>query len=127
MAYCQSLARKGAQLIADTFGTEVLDNDKGEFTKCCMANARLPISVSGHPQTKSGEGVITVQQEHAMTALNYLTAQMVEQHHTFIAVMVYKGNFWVRISGQIYLEVKDLEFGVEVLKNLVNEVGEKFK
>lgn len=113
-------------MIAKEFGTEILDNEEGTLTDCCMANARLPIGVA--PTTSSSkplpEGVVAIEQAYAMQALNYITSKMVEEHDTFIALMLYKGSFWVRISGQIYLDEEDLVKGVKVLRTLVGEVKE---
>ncbi|KAJ4364708.1 hypothetical protein N0V83_009305 [Neocucurbitaria cava] len=43
--YCQTLAQQGGQHVANSLGTEVMDNGSKTLTQCAMVNIRLPISL----------------------------------------------------------------------------------
>jgi hypothetical protein len=47
---------------------------------------------------------------------------LVDEYNTFVAIYEYDGKLWTRISGQIYLELKDFEWLGGVLKSLCERV-----
>ena len=114
MRYCADLAKAGGIAVAKALQTEVLDNGEGSLTKCCFANVRLPLKI-GDAQGEVREG-------DAAAATQWLVVTMVADHHTFMAVVFYAGVWWVRLSGQIYLEAKDFEWAGQVLKGLCERV-----
>jgi len=114
MRYCADVVKQGGMHVAKALETEVLDNKEGSLTRCCLANVRLPLKIG----TTQGE----VKEEHAASVTQWLTRTMVDKHHTFMAVIFYAGSWWVRLSGQIYLESKDFEWAAEVLKELCERV-----
>ncbi|KAI9875847.1 MAG: hypothetical protein M1830_007902, partial [Pleopsidium flavum] len=114
MQYCANVVKQGGIDVANALETEVLDNKEGSLTKCCFANVRLPLQIG----TAQGD----VREENAATVTQWLTKTMVEKHHTFMAIIFYAGSWWVRLSGQIYLEAKDFKWAGEVLKELCERV-----
>ena len=114
MRYCTEVVKAGGVTVAKILGTEVLDNEEGSLTKCCFANVRLPLKIGN----ARGE----VREEDAPAVTQWLVLTMVEKHHTFMAVVFYAGCWWVRLSGQIYLEAKDFDWAGEVLKGLCERV-----
>jgi len=114
MRYNTELVKAGGITVSRVLQTEVLDNEEETLTKCCFANVRLPLEIGN----ARGE----VREEDAAAATQWLVLTMVEDHHTFMAVVFYAGSWWVRLSGQIYLEAKDFEWAGEVLKGLCERV-----
>jgi hypothetical protein len=47
---------------------------------------------------------------------------LVDEFNTFVAIYEYEGRVWTRISGQIYLELKDFEWLGEVLNGLCERI-----
>lgn len=114
MRYCTDVVKAGGITVADILQTEVLDNEGGSLTKCFFANVRLPLKI--------GDARGEVREEDAAAVSQWLVMTMVEDHHTFMAVVFYAGSWWVRLSGQIYLEAKDFEWAGRVMKGLCERV-----
>lgn len=128
--YIQSIARRGAQIIADMLGTDILDDASHSLTQCALQNIRLPLG------TRGGEGeryigaaelegkseTYMVDVEKAAGVTQYLQRTMTREFGTFIPVILYRGNWFARVSGQVYLDEEDFRFGGRVLKELVERV-----
>ncbi|KAI5784983.1 pyridoxal phosphate-dependent transferase [Peziza echinospora] len=127
-SYLKSSANRGATIIAESLGTDILDNAEGTLTDCALVNVRLPIGVDDAGrhisalEAEKGGDVFLVAQKQAFGVTEYLKITMVEEFNTFIAVLVYRGNWYARVSGQIYLEDEDFEFGAKVLKELIQRI-----
>ncbi|KAF8476763.1 putative aminotransferase, partial [Kalaharituber pfeilii] len=129
MSYCQALAQRGARIIAEMLDTDILDNATGTLGKCCLSNVRLPIGttspsryVSAKEQDGSGAETYIVSARVAPNVVNYLHQTMVDEFKTFIPVILYRGNWYARLSGQVYLEEEDYVWGGKVLRELVKRV-----
>lgn len=126
--YIQNIGHRGAQIIAEILGTEILDNEEGTLTKCAMQNIRLPIGTNKEGRfvtTKEREGTVKtflVEAEKAGALTHYLQQAMIEDFNTFIPVILYRGNWYARISGQVYLDEEDFKFAGTVLQKLVEKV-----
>lgn len=114
MRYCTDVVKAGGITVAHVLQTEVLDNPEGSLTNCAFANVRLPLKI--------GNGWGEVREGDAAGLTQWLHLTMVEDHHTFMAVVFYAGSWWARLSGQIYLEGDDFEWAGKVLKGLCERV-----
>lgn len=114
MNYCVDLARKGGDRAAQILGTEVLDNATGSMRNCAFANVRLPLEV--------GEGNGMVGKSEAGVVGLWIAERATVEFETFLAVVFYQGRWWWRVSAQVYLELKDVEWGAGVLKELCERV-----
>lgn len=56
------------------------------------------------------------------THIAWMERTLVDEFNTFVAIYEYDGKLWTRISGQIYLELKDFEWLGGVLKGLCERV-----
>lgn len=112
--YCESIVREGGDRIAAILGTDVMADAYGDLRRCAFANVRLPLTI--------GTGESEVRAEDAGAVEKWIEAKMVTEFETFSCVMFYKGRFWCRFSGQIYLEVEDYEWGGRMLKGLCERV-----
>lgn len=128
MEYIQDISQHGAQIIAGMLGTEVLDNIGQTLTKCALQNVRLPIGICSReryisPKEREGKVQTVLVDNHKKTLLTqYLQQVMPQEFNTFIPVNVYRGNWYARISGQVYLDEEDFRYGGKVLLDLVGRV-----
>ncbi|KAL8686211.1 MAG: hypothetical protein Q9218_007268, partial [Villophora microphyllina] len=114
MKYCESVANEGGHKAAEMFGTEVMNNAEKTLTKCCMTNVRLPL--------KLGDGEGEVKKTDAFQAVGWMAKTLVDQHDLFAPPYFHGGFFWVRFSGQIYVEVDDFVKAAKVLKGLCENI-----
>jgi len=113
MEYSRKLAKVGGQRVAEILGTEVMDNEEGTLTNCPFANVRVPLDIGG-PHGVRPESIGDVSQ--------FFSTSFVDEYDTFIAVVFYRGHFWARFSGQIYIDVADFEWGAKVLLELCEKI-----
>lgn len=112
--YCIGLARKGGQRVAEILGTSILDNDAHTLTECFMVNVLLPLD-----QPTSGAGSLVMNGDFAgATVTDWMQKTMIKEFKTFMPVFPFQGSWWVRLSGQIYLEESDFEWAGWTLKEL---------
>ncbi|KAJ9608148.1 hypothetical protein H2200_007136 [Cladophialophora chaetospira] len=67
-------------------------------------------------------GPIIVQEADIHTHIAWMQKTLVDEFNTFVAIYEYDGKLWTRISGQIYLELKDFEWLGGVLQGLCERV-----
>lgn len=67
-------------------------------------------------------GPIVIQEADVPQHVAWMEKTLVDEFNTFVAIYEYDGKLWTRISGQIYLELKDFEWLGEVLKGLCERV-----
>lgn len=53
---------------------------------------------------------------------DYLTAAMVKEFDTFMALIFYADAWWARLSAQIYLDMADFERAASILQELAGRV-----
>ncbi|KAI9688077.1 MAG: hypothetical protein M1822_001583 [Bathelium mastoideum] len=120
MGYCSALARRAGTRVAEMWGTEVLSNAGCEgqdgtdtLGECCMSNVRLPLDVAAVAAQWNGGDVFATAAKLVpwigRTSLGYGT--MVQTYWHVDAI-------WWRISAQIFLELKDIEWGARVIKEI---------
>lgn len=136
--YCQHVSRVGGKRMAQILGTEIMDNKTRSLTQCCFANVRLPLTLSGQSPNSAhsldafegqvGEdavfeqhGVVTA--EEVPVVVKWLMDRAQKEFDTHIPAKIHAGAIWVRLSGQIYLEVEDYEWAGRVLKALCERVS----
>lgn len=111
MSYCQGLARRGGALVAQRLGTEILENEDGTLGDCAFSNVRLPLD----PTTLAGlSGDVT----KAVAVVHWISAVLVHEYDTFLAIIFYAEKWWVRLSAQIYLTERDFEWCGGVLEEV---------
>jgi len=106
--YSEKIAEDGGKRVAELLGTEVLPTSR----TCCFTNVRLPLR-SSEIVTLNDQGVQVAQWMEDTTGREY---------HTYIPVHFYKGEFWCRLSGQIYLTIEDFEWAAGMLGELCDRV-----
>jgi len=119
--YCFGLAREGGRVIASVLGTEVMENTQQTLGKCCFTNVRLPLEFSQSDGRSAAAS-------HALDAIDgpdivkWLMDRAMCEYNTWIPGKFYGGAAWVRLSAQIYLEMKDFEWAATVLVKLCERI-----
>ncbi|OAQ95727.1 hypothetical protein LLEC1_02835 [Akanthomyces lecanii] len=124
MAYLWDLNKKGSKCVAEQLKTEVLENKKGTLTNCAMGNIALPIWI-GEKGAGAQDGDTVLPEENAVTVGQWMMKVMKDEYRTLMPLFAMGGRVWVRISAQIYLDMKDYEFAAKVLKELVARVAKE--
>ncbi|KAJ5835367.1 Pyridoxal phosphate-dependent transferase major region subdomain 1 [Penicillium robsamsonii] len=119
--YCIQLSRTGGQRVADILGTVILDNAAHTSTDCFMVNILLPIKkpTSGNGSLVKGQG------KPDTTVTEWMQQTMIKSYNTFMPVFPFQGSWWVRLSGQIYLETSDFDWAGWTLKDLCKKLQEE--
>ncbi|KAI1420959.1 aminotransferase family protein-like protein [Xylaria sp. FL1777] len=121
--YCRSVARKGGEVAASILGTEVMDSPNSRMRECNFANVRLPLEIANSDDLGAGgeglgaeNGKIPLQ--HSGKVVQWFKEKGVRESGFYFQTGPYRGAFWWRLSGMIYVEVEDFRKGAEVLKGL---------
>jgi selenocysteine lyase/cysteine desulfurase len=117
--YNTNLAPEGGKIIAKILGTKTLDNSTGTLTNCCLINILLPLTVSDNKLA----GINTIKPEHEMTATQWMEECIVKDYKSFLPIYSFQGQWWVRLSGQVYLELSDFEWAGKILKEICHRAG----
>lgn len=117
--YSWELAATGGKRVAEILGTETLANKSGSITKCCFTNVRLPLvfKADGEPIEK-GEFSIHDAPKIGVS----INAVAFKEFDTYLQIGWHAGILWVRLSGQIYLEVGDFEWVGFKLEDLCRRI-----
>jgi hercynylcysteine S-oxide lyase len=121
--YCQELVMEGTRKMAEALGTEIMDNEEGTITDCCMVNVRLPLRVSHSRETRTEQGEYVVKPGYGIEATAWMLDTLMDEFKTFVAIYYFQDSWWARMSGQIYLEMADFEWAGRVLMELCERVG----
>jgi hypothetical protein len=117
--YNSKLAKEGGKAVAKILGTTILDNSTTTLTDCCMVNILLPLEINA--SKVPGKNVIDP--GNGMLATQWMQEILIEDFKTFIPIYFFQGQWWTRLSGQVYLELADFEWAGEVLKKICERAG----
>ncbi|KAF8859791.1 aminotransferase family protein-like protein [Acephala macrosclerotiorum] len=121
--YCFDLARTGGQRVAEILGTYVMNNKTKTMSQCCFANVALPLVLGRESQEREAEGQRSFSEAEAPRLQKWLNATAVKEFDTYLHISLHSGYMWVRLSGQIYLEMKDFEWVGWRLKELCARIN----
>ena len=119
--YNTNLAREGGKVVASILGTSVVDNSSNTMSNCCLTNIVLPLIAS----TEKIAGKNTVDPQFAFAANMWMQKTLVDEYKTFFAIFYFQGQWWTRLSGQIYLDLSDFEWAGRALKDICERAAEK--
>lgn len=108
--YCHDLAVKGGALVAEILGTCVMENSTKTLT-ANMVNVQVPIKPT---TTKSDADIVKT----------YLQ-KLIYEHNTMASVYKNNDTWWVRLCGQIYLDLDDFETAGKALLAITNEINKE--
>lgn len=105
--YTHDLAVKGGALVAEMLGTQVLENSIKSYT-ASLVNVELP----PFKTTKSDQELSEL-----------WTQKVVYDNHTFVPLFKHNGKWYIRLSGQIYLDLDDFKTVGEILLKVIQELN----
>jgi selenocysteine lyase/cysteine desulfurase len=108
--YCYELARVGGQQVAERLGTEVMNNKSGTLTQCCFANVKLPFTFRNHQELSDTDSKDSIGPADISKLQKWLNITAVKELDTYLQIGFHAGFMWVRLSGQVYLDLKDFEW-----------------
>ncbi|KAF2472996.1 PLP-dependent transferase [Lindgomyces ingoldianus] len=120
ISYNHTLAKSAASHVAEVLGTEVLENATGTLSNCCLSNVRLPLALLSIEKIAVENGVQKASVGNFVR--DWMSKAVIDDYDTFMAFMFYGGNWWVRFSAQVYLEMSDFAWAAERLKGLCQRV-----
>ncbi|KAJ5793081.1 uncharacterized protein N7503_009059 [Penicillium pulvis] len=130
--YIREIAFKGGNLVAQILGTDVLGEPASDGERpcrardCAFANVRLPIVIN---TSEAGEGTKETAQWPVLSTLQAtrfaacLHEKLVTDHSASLGIFVYDSALWIRLSGQIYLELDDYKWLGGILKEICANPG----
>ncbi|KAI7860088.1 pyridoxal phosphate-dependent transferase [Circinella umbellata] len=107
--YCNDLARQGGKLVADTLGTEVLENCDKTLT-VAMTNIRLPFE---NKRNLSDAKII-----------NTLIDKCIYEHNTICSPYKHNDKWFIRLSAQVYNDLNDFEYFAKEIEQILKELDE---
>ncbi|KAK1832246.1 L-cysteine desulfhydrase [Podospora conica] len=105
LEYCESIARRGGAKVAEILGTEVLGGVVSSFQRCCFTNVRLPLTLEE----------LGVDEDGGKRVAKWMQELTPAEYATYIPIKMYAGQFWCRLSGQVYLTMDDFEWAAKTL------------
>ena len=114
MDHCRKISDEAGKRAATIFGTEIMENAQGSLNACAFCNVRLPLEMG----SSKGE----VREEDAVKAVRWIAKHLIQEYDTYVSLYFHGKSFWVRFSGQIYLELEDFERGAQSLYTLCERV-----
>ena len=113
-SFMQQQAREAGKLVAEVLSTGVMENEEGTLGRCSFSNVRLPLDPTTLAGGETGKAVRIAQ---------WISATLVDEYSTFIAIIFYGGAWWSRLSAQIYLNMDDWRWAGDVLKQVCERVS----
>lgn len=114
MEYCENISNEGGEKVAKLLGTEVMQNREKTLTKCCLTCVKLPLTI--------GEGHGEVKEADAFAVVAWMVKTLTEEHNVFAPPFYHAQSLWIRLSGQIYVEIDDFVTAAGVFKALCERV-----
>ncbi|KAJ5760960.1 hypothetical protein N7520_008116 [Penicillium odoratum] len=130
LKYIRKMAFEGGNIVAQILGTDVLGEPGTDKTSpcrmrdCAFANVRLPFLIedSEAGATEAVQWpVLSISQAKKLAPR--LQEHIITDHSVAVALFVYDSALWIRLSGQIYLELDDFRWLGELLKRLCANDG----
>jgi len=121
-SHCYALASQGGKIVAQILGTHPLANNSGKMDEVCFTNVALPLAfraaedIDGRDEKgDNAGGEISFSIGEAGKIGAWINRTAVEEYDTYLQIAFHSGYLWVRLSAQIYLEVKDFEWVAQKL------------
>ncbi|KAL7935766.1 PLP-dependent transferase [Trichoderma chlorosporum] len=116
-AYCRGLARDGEKRAVEILETRTLPMT--EEKRVAFANVQLPLKFSTFAEAQEDSIPLT----DIPKVINFILEHLAQDYNTFVNIAFISGSLWARFSAQIYLELKDFEYGANALKELCQRVA----
>lgn len=130
--YTNWLAAEGGRKAADILGTTIMENTKGTLTKCTLVNVALPMWVRpaanlpnpSQPFEPPSDEII-LSSEEALGVGQWMLQVLMNEYNTFVALFIHNNRVWVRLSAQVYLDLRDFDWAGRTLLDVCKRVAKK--
>lgn len=112
-AHNTHIAVEGGKKMAIILGTDSME-ETGNLRRCFFANVRLPLTI--------GDKDADVAEKSVLGVAEWIVEKLVDDFDMYIAIYTHAGHIWARISGQIYIDLADVERGALALKEICARV-----
>lgn len=112
--YNNDLALRGGISAAKILDTCILDDEDHYFTTN-MVNVKLPIIKS-----RIGNDIVKWEGK----ARSWFASTLLTDFKVVAPIFSYRGDIWVRLSAQIWLEMSDFEYAARALLDLCNRINQ---
>jgi selenocysteine lyase/cysteine desulfurase len=125
MEYNTRLGREGGRKAAEILGTDMLENKAGTLTACSMVSVWLPVAYEGgglKPRSFASSAVLP--REDVPRVIEWASKVFIDDYRTFMQIGAHDGQFLVRLSAQVYLELEDFEWAGHTLKEVSRRIAD---
>lgn len=112
--YLEKLNKTGSKIVADTLGTSALENEEDTLRNCALSTILLPIKTTKHGGKVPEEDVVRVGK--------WVIETVIKDYKSFPFVRFWQGQFWARLSAQIYLDESDYHWTAKMLKDVCERI-----
>ena len=109
--YISDLSKKGGKRVAEIMRSEVLENEEGTLGNSGFANVRLPLTLEDVSTEIENE-------KQCKEIAAEIMRCMIQKHGIALFVYFYAGNWWTRLSAQVFLTLDDFERAGRTLKKV---------
>jgi hercynylcysteine S-oxide lyase len=126
--YCFDLARNSGKIMAQILQTEVMDNKTESLSQCCFTMVRLPLAFGRDELDVYSEVDQKISRsppldpEKGPAIVKWIMDKVMTEYNAWIPGKFYGNAAWVRLSAQLYLELKDFEWAAQILSQLCKRV-----
>ena len=116
-AYNTHIAVEGGRTMTAILGTEVME-ETGDLRRCFFANVRLPLTLGDENNGEKSD----IAKDDALHVANWIVEKLVDEFDMYFGIYIHAGSIWARLSGQIYIDLEDVERGAKALRDLCARV-----
>lgn len=107
--YCHDLAVRGGALVAEILGTRVMENSTKTLT-ANMVNIELPVINSSKTDAEIAD---------------FYLKKLIYDYNTMASVYKNNNTWWVRLCGQVYVDLYDFKIAGEALLAISKQINQE--
>lgn len=100
-----------------------MENSKETLTNCGLGNVALPVWIGEEKGAEAQDGDALIAESDVTVVKQWMFRVMMDEYKTFMMLYAIGNRLFVRISAQIYLDMKDYEFAARVLGDICSRVA----
>jgi hercynylcysteine S-oxide lyase len=134
--YLHTVAQEGGDVVAQIVGTDIMQEPglmnpiaESDIRRCAMVNIRMPLAfkddeeVNPHVPDPSSSPFPLLSIKDATPITEWMQGRLIMEFDTFAKFYPHGGWLWLRLSGQIYLEIEDFEWIGHIARSLCERVA----
>lgn len=104
--YTHDIAVRGGALVAEMLGTQVMENSTKTLT-ANMVNVEVPAFKTSKSDAEVGA---------------FFLDKSIYKYHTMFPIYKNNGKWWIRLCGQIYIDLDDFKKAGESILNIIKDI-----